>query len=363
METLTSWYFNQTNQKKLIFDNSQLVILQQLDKFIDTFNTNIKWYNFLHKPKQLGYYIYGDVGRGKSMIMDALFYHINTPQKLRIHFHQFMQMIQTQMNELNSDTNRINTICANLAKKYKIIFLDEMHVSDIANAMILRNLFDGLFNEKIHIITSSNYAPDSLYQGGLQRDRFLPAIALIKQRLNILSLNTNTDYRLVNAQINQLFFINDPQSEIKLKQIFDKFSTNKDTNKNKHIEINSRHIQYLLTSNKIIWFDFKTICGDRRSQIDYIELIKQFDWIILSGIDKLTTENQNIARRFTWLIDVIYDNNTKLAISSKCNLSEIYLEGDFINEFNRTLSRLSEMQTIEYLHKQNRILGATDDIY
>ncbi len=363
METLTSWYFNQTNDKKLVFDNSQLVILQQLDEFINTFHQENKWYNFWHKPKYLGYYIYGDVGRGKSMIMDALFLHINISEKLRIHFHQFMQMIQTQMNELNSDENRLNKICSDLAKKYKIIFLDEMHVSDIANAMILQKLFEGLFKLKVYIITSSNYKPDDLYIDGLQRDRFIPAIQLLNAKLNVLSLNTNTDYRLINAHINQLFFINDGKSEDNLRQIFYKFSDSHFISKNKNIEINSRHIQYIMRSDKVIWFDFNVICGDRRSQIDYIELIKQFNWIILSGIEKLTAENRNIARRFTWLIDVIYDNNTKLALSSNCDLREIYVDGDFANEFNRTLSRLSEMQTIEYLHKQNRVLSIADDIY
>ncbi len=349
MKLLETWYTEQTKQKKLIFDNAQLRILQQLDTFIDNFNHQGIFSKLFLKPKTLGYYIYGSVGRGKSMIMNELYHVLPDEKKTRLHFHEFMYNIQQELANLKAHDEPLKIVAKNLRNKYKIIFLDEMLVNDIANAMILQNLFTSLFNEGLYIITSSNDKPDNLYKDGLMRDRFMPAVRLLEDKLILLCLDSPNDYRLINSSINQLFIIDNPNAKANLELIFNHSSTMAAINDS--ILIHGRSISFYKKSSRCIWFEFKIICGDKRSQLDYLELVKHFEWFIIEGLYSLTDKEKDIVRRFTWLIDILYDHNSKLALSSSTDLDQLYLNGELSHEFTRTLSRLQEMQTLEYLNK------------
>lgn len=355
MKLLENWYVDQTKNNNLVFDTAQLAILQQFDQFITNFNQSgflLKWFS---RPTCLGFYVHGSVGSGKSMIINAFYEQFPVEAKVRLHFHEFMQDIHQQLAELKNHDNPLQVIAANLKTQYKIIFLDEMHVSDIATAMILKNLFSALFAEEIYIVTSSNYAPDELYPDGLMRERFLPAIDLIKQKLTIIPLSSSSDYRLLHNSFNQLFFTNETNAsdyQQGLVKIFNSINQNNGYEEYGQIIIQSRAIDFVRKSNCIIWFEFKLICGDQRSQLDYLELIKKFRWFIIDKVYALESQDKDVARRFTWLIDILYDNQCKLALASSTTLEQIYSHGDFANEFTRTVSRLQEMQTKEYLEKQ-----------
>ncbi len=350
MQKLSLWYHQQTKTGKLTFDQAQLKLLSELECFLDKFSKLNFITRLWSKDHKLGYYIYGDVGRGKSMIMNTMYEFTTGTRKCRLHFHEFMHEIHQQLAELNNTNDPLSIIAKKLKQKYDIIYLDEMHVSDIATAMIMKRLLEVIFANKIYVITSSNYHPDQLWPNGLMRERFLPAIAIIKDRLNIMSLNSQQDYRQINDSINQLFIMEDASANNKLEQIFQAINTDKQISTDP-LKICNRDIPCIKTGLDIAWFDFKVICGEKRSQLDYLEIIKTYQWIIISQIQELTEAKKDIARRFTWLVDIFYDNNIKLALSTTVPIQDIYSKGDFANEFERTISRLQEMQTKEYLEK------------
>lgn len=350
MTTLTNWYKQQTDDGLLNYDQAQFELLTELENFINNFLKQNFITRMFRKDHKLGYYIYGDVGRGKSMIMNTMYQFTTTSRKIRLHFHEFMHDIHNQLSILNNTDDPLNAISKKLKTQYDIIFLDEMHVSDIATAMIMKRLLETLFANKIYIITSSNYHPDGLWPNGLMRERFLPAIETLKKWLIIKSLNSQQDYRLFNNSFNDLFIVNDDNAKNQLMIIFKSVNQENSFNSNQ-IEICNRKISVIQNGNNIIWFDFKVICGEMRSQLDYLELISKYEWFIISDIFQLKIEHKDIARRFTWLIDILYDNNCKLALSASVSIKEIYCNGDFSNEFERTISRLEEMQTQEYLKK------------
>jgi cell division protein ZapE len=351
MNILETWYQSQVQNKFLEFDAGQVSILQQLDHFINNFNKTCRLLSWVKKPKHYGYYIYGSVGSGKSMIMNELYNVFPTTNKLRIHFHEFMEQIHQQLSQLKSVDNPLTEVAKNLNQQYQIIFLDEMTVNDIASAMILKNLFTALFDNGIYIVTTSNNHPKELYPNGLMRERFIPAIELLQQKLNILALNGENDYRLRFNSNSKLILINDQESNTELENIFNKINNYLPYNQNNFITILQRDIPYIRMGTNIIWFDFKVICGDKRSQLDYIALVKQFKWFIISDVYSLSDKESDCARRLTWLIDILYDHNCKLSISSSVAIVQIYSAGSLVAEFARTISRLQEMATSEYLNK------------
>jgi cell division protein ZapE len=348
-DNLNSWYLQQINQQLLQHDLAQQQLIEQLNQFLQQFNQHRFFTHWFNKPKQLGYYIYGDVGRGKSMIMNAMYQH-TTKRKIRQHFHEFMQQIHQQL-ALSKADKPLSIIAKQLKQQVDIIYLDEMHISDIASAMILQQLFQALFQQNIYVVTSSNYPPDGLWPNGLMRERFFPAIELLKQRLIVTSLNSQQDYRLVNSSNNQLFWIKATNAHSQLEHLFHQISYPQLIHYQQNLLICQRQIATIAYSDNIVWLNFEVICGAQRSQLDYLELAEKFTWFIISDIYPLNFEQKDTARRFTWLIDILYDKACKLALSSTVLLENIYLEGDFINEFQRTLSRLEEMQTKEYLQK------------
>lgn len=352
MQNLSTWYHTQIEAHKLEFDIAQEKLLNDLDQFLYKFAKSNFITRLWGKDNKLGYYIYGDVGSGKSMIMNQMYSFTQNPRKLRVHFHEFMQQTHQKLGQMVNHEDPLSIITKDLKKQYDIIYLDEMHVSDIATAMIMKKVLENLFLNKIYIVTSSNYHPDQLWPDGLMRERFLPAIEIIKDNLIIAKLASATDYRLINESINKLFVIQNTEARKQLEDIFNKINLDHQVWQNKSIEIYNREISCIKYGKDVIWFDFLIICGAMRSQLDYLELVKKFQWFIISDIFALTQDKKDIARRFTWLIDVLYDNNCKLSLSSTVAIEDIYPSGDFALEFERTVSRLEEMQTYEYLQKK-----------
>lgn len=300
-----------------------------------------------------GVYMWGGVGRGKSFLMDSFYSVVPLNRKTRIHFHEFMRGVHHQLDELKGVANPLDIVAAKIAKKYRLICFDEFHISDVADAMIMYNLLSGLFKNGVSFIMTSNYEPSTLYPDGLHRDRLLPTIKLIQERLDVLNVDSGNDYRkrsLEQAPV-YLYPLNSANDSA-LRNTFSKIAETAD--QEPVIRIEAREIRALRRAGSIIWFDFATLCGGPRSQNDYLEIASQFHTVILSQIPRMSASMSSEARRFTWLIDVFYDHKIKLIMSAQVAPEELYTEGTLSNEFHRTVSRIIEMQSQEYMDSQAR---------
>jgi cell division protein ZapE len=309
-----------------------------------------------------GVYLWGGVGRGKSMLMDCFFQHVPLERKVRLHFHEFMRATHREMHELRGTENPLDEVAQRVARRYRLICFDEFHVSDIADAMILERLLSALFDSRVGFIMTSNYHPNDLYPDGLHRDRVLPAIALLNERLDIVKVDGGIDYRrLARGQFRAYITPLNAETEHELGVIFDRLASGQrqtlaDTaiNTDPRLQIEAREIRALKRCGRVIWFDFATLCGGPRSQNDYLELTQQFDTVLLSGVPVMTAAMSSEARRFTWLVDILYDHKVKLIISAQAEAEKLYVQGVLSNEFSRTISRLTEMQSEDYLASAQR---------
>jgi cell division protein ZapE len=307
---------------------------------------------FGRRPPPRGLYIHGSVGRGKSMLMDVFYSHLPYRRKRRVHFHAFMQTIHRELADLKRETDPLVLIAEKLARDVRVLCFDEFHVSDIGDAMILARLLESMFARGIVCVMTSNYRPDVLYPNGLQRDRFLPAIELIKNNLDIVELDGDTDHRL--RSLEQLDLYHSPLGPMADEVMLRSFTTlASGPPRSVSILVNSRKIQARSASSGIAWFEFAELCGTARSQSDYLELAKQFHTLMLANVPRMTVEHASEARRFTWLIDVLYDQRVNLIISAAAPMEELYRSGPNSQEFPRTVSRLREMQSREYLAYQH----------
>jgi cell division protein ZapE len=300
-----------------------------------------------------GVYMWGGVGRGKSFLMDSFYSVVPVVRKTRLHFHEFMRGVHRQLDELKGIADPLNEVANRIAKKYRLICFDEFHVSDVADAMILYNLLKALFDNKVSFIMTSNYEPDTLYPEGLHRDRLLPTIALLKDKLDILNVDAGTDYRKKAMQQVVAYHVPlGPQTDQALRTAFASVAETAD--EDPRVRIESREIRALRRAGGVIWFDFATLCGGPRSQNDYLEIASRFHTVILSGVPRMSVAMSSEARRFTWLIDVFYDHKVKLLISAEVEPEQLYTEGVLANEFHRTVSRIIEMQSVEYMEAERR---------
>lgn len=300
-----------------------------------------------------GVYMWGGVGRGKSFLMDSFYSVVPVKRKTRLHFHEFMRSVHRELDELKGVENPLDEVARRVAKKYRLICFDEFHVSDIADAMILYNLLKALFDNGVSFIMTSNYLPDTLYPDGLHRDRMLPTIALLKEKLDVLNVDAGLDYR--KRALQQVAAYHTPlgaKSDHELRVAFASIAETAD--EDPHIHIEAREIKALRKAGGIVWFDFATLCGGPRSQNDYLELASRFHTIILSNIPRMSAAMSSEARRFTWLIDVLYDHKVKLLMSAEVEPEQLYTEGMLANEFHRTVSRIIEMQSSEYMESERR---------
>lgn len=300
-----------------------------------------------------GVYMHGGVGRGKSFLMDCFYNAVPLKRKTRLHFHEFMREVHLELRELQGTADPLDELGRRIAKRYRLICFDEFHVADITDAMILHRLLAALFENGVGFVTTSNFRPDDLYPGGMHRDRILPAIELLKSNLEVLSVDNGTDYRRRTLeQVNLYHCPLGPQADTEMTVAFARLVESQD--ENPVLQIESRKIQARRKAGGVVWFDFATLCGGPRSQNDYLEIATQFHTVLLSGVPRMPVRMSSEARRFTWLIDVLYDRRVKLIMSAEVAPEDLYTAGPLAHEFPRTVSRLNEMQSREFLALERR---------
>ncbi len=299
-------------------------------------------------PIPRGVYMYGGVGRGKSFLMDCFFNAVPLQRKTRLHFHEFMREVHRELAELHGTVNPLQELGKRMARRYRLICFDEFHVADVTDAMILHRLLDALFENRVSIVTTSNFKPDDLYPNGLHRDRILAAIELLKDKLEVVNVDNGMDYRQVTlAQVGLYQTPLNEAAEAAMTDAFERLAEARDESPLLHIE--HRELQARRRAGGVVWFDFKELCGGPRSQNDYLELASQFHTVLLSGVPLMSPRNASEARRFTWLVDVLYDRRVNLIMSAEVEPELLYTEGPLAHEFPRTVSRLREMQSAEFL--------------
>ena len=309
-------------------------------------------------PIPRGVYMYGGVGRGKSFLMDCFFDAVPIQRKTRLHFHEFMREVHRELRELQGTVNPLDVLGKQISQRYKLICFDEFHVADITDAMILHRLLDALFDNGVGFVTTSNFKPDDLYPNGMHRDRIMPAIALLNQELDVINVDNGTDYR--RRTLEQVDLYHCPmgeQADAAMTDAFNRLAECPDENPTLYIE--AREIKARRRAGGVVWFDFKDICGGPRSQNDYLAIATQFHTVLLSDVPYMPVRRAAEARRFTWLIDVLYDRRVKLILSAEVAPEALYTEGPMAHEFPRTVSRLNEMQSAEFLALERRTVDTT----
>ncbi len=305
-----------------------------------------------------GVYMYGGVGRGKSFLMECFFNAVPLKRKVRLHFHEFMREVHRELATLQGVQDPLDVLGANIAKKYKLICFDEFHVADITDAMILYRLLVALFDNGVGFVTTSNFTPDGLYPNGLHRDRILPAIALLNERMEIVNVDNGTDYRRRTLEMVKLYHTPlGPEADAAMEETFNRLAEVQDEDPVLHIE--AREIRARRRAGGVVWFDFKTLCGGPRSQNDYLEIATQFHTVLLSDVPFMPVNMASPARRFTWLVDVLYDRRVKFILSAAVPPEQLYTEGPLAHEFPRTVSRLNEMQSQEFLSLEHRLVDTS----
>jgi len=306
-------------------------------------------------PLPKGVYLWGGVGRGKSFLMDSFYLCVPLVRKRRVHFHHFMREIHREMDALKGTEDPLAAIAKRTARRWRLVCFDEFHVSDIADAMILGRFLGRVMERGVQFVMTSNYHPDQLYPNGLQRERFLPAIEFIKDRLDALEVDNGTDYRRLKMERLKVYHAPlGAESENALARIFAELA---DVEEEHHpLDVEGRKIPYRKRAGGLVWFDFAVLCGGPRSAADYVDIARRFHTVLLSGVPRLSPRNADAARRFTWMVDVFYDVRVNLIASAEAQPEELFVEtGDAriaAAEFARTVSRLHEMQSAEYLQAE-----------
>jgi len=346
-------YQQQVKEKGFQNDPAQEKAMHFLQHIYD--DLLVTSYRGKYKAGVRGLYLWGSVGAGKTWLMDLFYQSLTDVKKLRLHFHHFMQLVHKELKQWQGHANPLKKVAQHFAQQARVICLDEFLVMDIADAMILANLLEALFAENITLITTANVEPDALYRNGLQRARFLPAIALLKKHLEVVHLCSQQDYRQRGQQTSGAYFC--PLNEYtqqQMRELFIKYSGGAAIQAGSLL-VEGRLISTVALAGKVIWFDFQDLCQVPRSQLDYLEISHRFDMVFLSNVPQIHLEQHNSARYLINLVDVFYDAGTKLIISAAVPLMELYPHGLLVFEFQRTCSRLLEMQSKEYLERK----GAT----
>ncbi len=334
-------------------DAAQRAAALRLDRYREDWiaykaqRTNAVTRLLVRPPIPRGVYLWGGVGRGKSLLMDCLYSAVPVVRKTRVHFHEFMRGVHRQLDAVQGDVNPLDEVGLRIARRYRLICFDEFHVTDIADAMILHRLLARLFDLRVGFVMTSNQPPDGLYAGGLHRDRVLPAIALIEEHLDVVEVDAGTDYRLQVLERLETYFVGvgsvaDAHLERSFRQLVE--SPDEDP----VLRIEAREIRARRRAGGVVWFDFAELCGGPRSHNDYLEIAAQFHTVLLSNVPRLSAGQSAEARRFTWLVDILYDRHVKLVVSAAAAPTLLYMAGSLAQEFERTASRLIEMQSREY---------------
>jgi cell division protein ZapE len=297
-----------------------------------------------------GLYFWGGVGRGKTMLMDLFYQAISTNVKCqRTHFHSFMNQIHASLRQKKKLEKPLRAIAQDIAAEVQLLCLDEFVIIDIGDAMIMAGLLETLFAEGVLLVTTSNAAPQDLYRDGLQRARFMPAIDLIQQHCQVVQLDGGEDYRLRFLQQTDLYSVpHDDASEQRIRSYMDQQVSAQQTEQ-RDLIVNGRVLAHHFCAGDTVWFSFAELCETTRSQTDYLELARFFNTIVVTEIRQMDKTRDDVARRFVLLIDVLYDHHVKLICSAEVSPEQLYLGSRLSFEFERTVSRLLEMQSSEYL--------------
>jgi len=359
---VAEFYQQALNQRGYQPDATQQAAVARLQTYYDDWlifqrDRRSSLRRLLHRPDvPRGVYLWGGVGRGKSFLMDAFYQTVPIRRKTRLHFHEFMRGVHAELDQVKGQADPLKAVAARIAKRYRLICFDEFHVSDIADAMILYRLLASLFDHGLSFVMTSNYEPGALYPDGLHRDRMLPAIKLIEARMDVLNVDVGIDYR--RRSLEQVHMYLTPitaQTQHVLQQAFERLSDG--GAREPVLTVQHRSLRAIAVSGSVAWFDFATLCASARSQNDYLELAGRFHTLIVSDVPRMSAAQASAARRFTWLVDVLYDHNVKLLLSAQCEAEALYTEGQMAREFQRTVSRILEMQSREYLQRQRRQPG------
>lgn len=308
---------------------------------------------FVRPELPRGVWFWGGVGRGKSFLLDCFFTAVPYRRKRRVHFHAFMRETHARLAACKEQADPLSRVVKDIAHETRLMCFDEFHVSDIADAMILSRLMAGLFDAGVVFCITSNYPPAGLYPNGLQRERFLPAIRLLEEKLDVIEVDAGVDYRLHALTAAPVYLLPvDGDAEALLLRTFMRIAQGE--GHVRPIEIGGRQIPVVHRAPGVVWFDFATLCNGPRSPNDYLEIAHRFHTVLLSGVPRMGPEMADAARRFTWLVDILYDHRVKLVVSAEVPADELYRHGPHAQEFLRTASRLSEMRSYEYLASRHR---------
>ncbi len=350
---VVSLYQQHLGKRGFLADPSQRRAVERLQRLYEEWsaykarrNTALK--RLIVKPAlPKGVYLWGPVGRGKSFLMDSFYLAVPLVRKRRVHFHHFMREIHRELNELKGTEDPIAAVAARTARRYRLICFDEFHVSDIADAMILGRLLEQVIARGVVFCMTSNYPPEGLYPDGLQRERFTPVIELLKDKLDVVKVDNGTDYRRLKMERLKVYHVG---SDADFPRIFDEL---RDVEEERHaLDVEGRSIPYRKRAGGLVWFDFEALCGGPRSYADYVDLARRFHTVMLSGIPRMSAKNADAARRLTWLVDVFYDDKVNLVVAAEAEPEQLFGEGEHSAEFQRTVSRLHEMQSVDYLQAE-----------
>ncbi len=364
IQTPNEYYRRQLDQQKLEEDTSQADAIASLDDLYQQLLTtprqkpsslkHLLWRKMVDRPPIQGLYLWGGVGRGKTWLVDMFFNLLPIEQKRRYHFHRFMQRIHKGMAAVQGQPNPMDLIAEDVASQVQLICLDEFVITDIGDAMILAGLLKGMFRHGVTLVTTSNMPPQQLYEGGLQRDRFLPAIDLLQRHTKVQEIASGIDYRtryLINSKVYHTPLgqeVDDLLAE-EFANLVPELAGNQT-----HVTIAGRKIPVRQMADDVVWFDFMALCGPPRSQMDYLELARRFHTVLISDIPVLNSSRDDVARRFLYMLDEFYDSNVNLILSAAVPAVELYQGRRLTFEFQRATSRLREMRSSEYLSRPHK---------
>lgn len=301
-----------------------------------------------------GLYLWGGVGRGKTWLMDLFFRSLPFPERRRRHFHRFMHDAHAELRRLREREAPLEALAGRIAADVRVLCFDELYVTDIADAMILGGLFAGLIRRGVTLVITSNVPPRDLYKDGLQRQRFVPAIELLERHTEVLAIEGGTDYRLRQLTAAGTYLpLAAPETPRRLEALFGELAGGPG-HTGGTVEIEGREIPVIRASDTVVWFDFAALCAGPRSQNDYIEIAREYQSVFVSGVPVLDETADDAARRFIALVDELYDHNVNLVLSAAAAPQELYRGTRLRPAFERTASRLTEMQSAEYLAREHR---------
>ncbi len=364
MQTPLDKYTSDLLKQEFNADHAQKVAVMHMQKLFEELVAEPQQQNPLvcciksllkieNKKEIKGLYFWGGVGRGKTYLVDSFYECLPFDNKLRLHFHRFMQNIHKELKSLDNVESPLKIIADRIAEQTRILCFDEFHVSDITDAMLLGGLFEALFARGVVLVTTSNQHPDQLYQGGLQRERFLPAIALLKQYTEVVNVDSGIDYRLQFLDQAEIYHSPlDDRADAMLEDDFIHVCPD-EGRKEEVLEIEGREIQSVRCGDGVVWFDFKALCDGPRGAADYIEIARQYQTVLLANLPIMDDHANDMTKRFITLVDEFYDRNVKLIITAEAKPDDLYTGNRLAEAFKRTISRLEEMRTHDYLAKQH----------